>query len=92
MSDLEKKQTGPNLLLPPLILAIILGVILVYLSIPGSLIYPPQKIITGEKRIFSPILESEIKTNLQARINELENALENGQCTNDGFVINQTEA
>jgi hypothetical protein len=92
MSDLEKKQTGPNLLLPPLILAIILGVILVYLSIPGSLIYPPQKVITGENRIISPILESEIKTNLQARIDELENALENGQCTNDGFVINQTEA
>ena len=70
---------------PPLFLASLLLIVLIYLLVPGNLIYPPTK--TTDKQIqLDDSTNIQLKQNLQNRVSELENLLSEGQCTPEGLI------
>lgn len=91
MSQSAESKRNRSILLPPVMLAIFLGTILLYLAMPGSLIYPEKQHIVQEKIPLSPKVQSEIKKNLITRINDLETAIQNGVCTDQGYVLDNPE-
>ena len=92
MSNFEKDKALRVTLIPPITLAIILGLILLYLVLPGNLLYPSTYSASQEIDVVTPELRSEVKRNLTNRISELETALSNGQCTAEGYVIEGSNA
>jgi hypothetical protein len=95
-SELDRETTVPSaaktapinwsLWAPPLILVCTLLIILIYLLVPGNLIYPPKKITSGQIEIDGKT-HAQLKQNLQTRVSELENLLRNGQCTAEGLSL-----
>ena len=71
---------------PPLVLATILLLILIYLLIPGSLIYPARINLDNSVQIEKGT-NNELQQNLTTRISELETLLSDGQCTADGLTV-----
>ena len=91
MSQPAESKNNRSILLPPILLAILLGFILLYLAVPGNLIYPAKQVIVENKTKLSPEVQSEVKNSLLDRIDELENALQNGTCTEEGYVLDNPE-
>ena len=75
------------LIAPPLTLAIILAIFIVYLLIPGSLIYPPQNSDEILQNIIKDDSKIQIRENLKNQIAELKKLNERGVCTRDGIAL-----
>ncbi len=73
--------------IPPIILGAILSAFLVYLLLPGTLIYPINNKTTLDIQEVYDVSESEIKQSLRQQIKELEKLSEEGVCTSEGFVL-----
>lgn len=74
--------------IPPIILGSILSVFLIYLLLPGTLLYPTKYIqqnIDIERTVGSSL--STIEDNLKKQISELEALAENGICTDEGYIL-----
>jgi hypothetical protein len=70
---------------PPIILALVLSIFLIYILIPGNLLYAQKG--TADNLLNSPKVVAELEKNLIVRRTQLENILKNGQCTENGLVV-----
>mgnify|MGYP000028057554 CR=1 FL=1 len=75
-----------SLWVPPLLLAFLLLVVLIYLLVPGNLIYPTTNTI-GETVKLDDRTNQQLKENLRKRASELEMLLSKGQCTAEGLAM-----
>ena len=76
--------------IPPIILGAILSAFLIYLLLPGTLLYPTRYIqqnIDINKTVGSSL--STIEDNLKKQISELEKLAENGVCTDEGYILQE---
>ena len=71
---------------PPLVLIIFLIMFLIYLLVPGVLLYPNQQ---SSEPVFKidPKTNEQLNSNLNQKIKNLENLIDHGQCTADGLVL-----
>jgi hypothetical protein len=89
-SDHELKKSvdfRDNLWVPPIFLLLILLAFVVYLLVPGTLIYPKSQIATDLFGSNRASVEAEIERSLELRIKELEMAIDNGICSAGVFEI-----
>jgi S1-C subfamily serine protease len=72
---------------PPIILGAILSVFLIYLLLPGTLLYPLNTKAAIDIQEVYDVSKLEIENNLKQQISELERLSEEGICTSEGFVL-----
>ena len=89
MQDNEqpKKAFIYSLWAPPIILGLILLFILIYLLVPGTLLYPPKTTGSGPNITIDQNSSAEIESNLKRQIAELEKLSAEGVCTDNGFSL-----
>ena len=88
----ESKHENTELLignawLPPAILILALSVFLIYLLIPGTLIFPQKSIVNSPFGENQSDVEAGIEESLRLRMGELETALNTGTCSAGVFEI-----
>ena len=76
-----------SLWLPPILLLLLLLGFLVYLVVPGTLIYPKSQVATDLFGSNRADVEAEVERSLELRIKELEMAIDNGTCSAGVFEI-----
>jgi len=89
-SKLDHPEVNTNIWLPPVVLSGFLALFLIYLLLPGTLLYPTKYIqqnIDIEKTVGSSL--STIEDNLKKQIDELEKLAENGVCTDEGYILQE---
>ena len=84
--EADNNKINWSLWAPPLFLASLLLLVLIYLLVPGNLLYPNKR-INDVKIHLDSSTNSQLKQNLQTRISELEMLLSNGQCTAEGLTL-----
>lgn len=89
MQDNEqpKKAFIYSLWAPPIILGLILLLILIYLLVPGTLLYPPKTTGSGPNITIDQNSSAEIESNLKSQIAELEKLSAEGVCSDNGFSL-----
>jgi len=77
---------------PPIFLIIILCCFIIYLLIPGNLIYPHIEPNVSDKVVVSDAAKKELIESLETQIADLENMSANAICTDEGLMLpdNQT--
>ncbi|MDE0783060.1 MAG: serine protease [Planktomarina sp.] len=85
-SDQIKAPADWALWAPPLVLIIFLIMFLIYLLVPGVLLYPTQQ---RNEPVFlvDPETTEQLNSNLNQKIRNLEDLIDRGQCTVDGLVL-----
>ena len=89
MQDNEppKKAFVYSLWAPPIILGLILLLILIYLLVPGTLLYPPKTTGSWPNITIDQSSSAELESNLKKQIAELEKLSAEGVCTDNGFSL-----
>lgn len=77
---------------PPIILIILLCCFILYLLVPGNLIYPPSVSNEPDKILISDAAKKEIIDSLEAQIADLENMSANAVCTDEGLMLPDNSA
>ena len=86
VSKIDSTSMNWSFWAPPFFLALSLLLVLIYLLVPGTLIYP-NKVTYAAKFQLDNSTKKQLRQNLQARISELETLLSNGQCTSEGLTL-----
>ena len=76
-----------SLWLPPILLLLLLLGFLVYLLIPGTLVYPKSHVVVDLFENKQADLEAEVEQSLKLRLKELKTAIDTGTCSAGVFEI-----
>ena len=76
-----------NLWLPPILLLLILLVFLIYILVPGTLMYPNKQVANNLFGNSQTDIEIEVERSLRLRVEELESAINTGTCSAGVYEI-----
>jgi hypothetical protein len=83
----ESARFDYALWIPPLMLGLLLSAFLIYLLLPGTLLYPLKAIVQDDSITIDEMAKSQLETSLKSQIKELEDLKLRGVCTENGISI-----